>query len=116
MRIDLGNGDWADLSELNELRAPDRNAVNVATVITYDDDGRPMANAGLEAKRAYALARRVVKEWSLVGVPLPSKDPKAFDSLTLEQDTLLRKGLADHLALIDERTSPATPGTDPTSA
>lgn len=116
MNVDLGDGQWADLAEMSELRKAHRNAVNRATRIDFDPKtSQPVVNAGMEDSRADALSVLLIKNWSLQ-LPLPSEDPDSLGKLTLAQADSLFKAVKPYLDLVDGKVQPGKPGTDPTTS
>ena len=117
MRIDLPDGDWADVRELDELRDGDRKALNKAVSLTLtSDEGDNTGHlpGSYEDDMMDALLARVVTNWSL-RMPLPSRLRKVLDDLTLGQAKALRDGVKPHYDLLMERVDPNAHGTDPTS-
>jgi hypothetical protein len=115
MRVDLGNGQWAELREISDLRRADRRVLNKA--ITYEVDpesARPVIRASLDDDMADAVLPIVVSNWSLP-LPLPSRDIKSLDLLTLEQDTALREGIQGHIDALQGKNAPAKENADPTT-
>jgi hypothetical protein len=115
MRVDLGEGQWAELKELNQLTRGDKKAVLRATTMELDpSEGKAYISGANDEDQADALMRRIVVEWSFP-MPLPSSDPKVLDRLSLEQGDRLQEAVKPYLELINTKVDPAKKGTDPTA-
>lgn len=115
MRVDLGNGDWADIKDVSELRRPDRRAVNDTIVVEADASGRRILKASMDDDMTAEVLKRVVTGWSLQ-LPPPSQDPSSLDKLTLEQDDALSEAVEPHIAAIRGRDAPVKSNEVPTGA
>lgn len=103
MRIDLGNGQFADVKEVSELRDGDKDAVSGSYRVAVDPETNEITvpgNRGTLMRRA--LLCRIITGWNLQ-FPLPSKRPDSLDKLTFEQSRALRKGTDEHFKLIVEQ-------------
>lgn len=118
IRIELPDGEWAEVKDLEDLRDGDRKALNkaVSLSVTADEDDQMGHLSGSYEDDMYdALLVRVVTNWSLK-MHIPSRHKKVLDDLTLDQARALREGVKPHYDLLTETVDPAKPGTDPTSA
>lgn len=118
IRIDLPDGEWAEVKDLDELRDGDRKAMNkaVSLSVTADEDDQTGHLSGSYEDDMYdALLCRVVTNWSLKMV-LPSRHRRILDDLTIAQARALREGVKPHYDLLTETVDPTKHGTDPTSA
>jgi hypothetical protein len=73
VRVDLSNGNWAELRDIEQLNAGDRLAVRrVNTVPTDDTTGVP---ASWKDEMRVALLGEIITAWSYPGWPIPSITP-----------------------------------------
>lgn len=99
-RIELGNGQFADVREVDELRSGDRDAFNGAVKIAIDPDtSTALLPGNYRRLREKALAARVIEGWNLQHV-IPSKRADSLDKLTFEQEDKLYAGLAEHIRAV----------------
>jgi hypothetical protein len=68
MRVELKDGNWADLRE--EMTGGDRRAGKAAIKLTISEDGSREITGELEEKVKYVLLRRLILNWSYPP-PLP---------------------------------------------
>lgn len=116
MQVNLDADHWADLREIDELRADVRRAVNkVSSLIVDVETKAPVIPGDLEDRRMDELIKSVVTNWSLQ-LPLPSVDPKSLLKLTLKQDEALRSALEGHLNAILGREAPVKDNEGPTES
>lgn len=114
MRIDLGDGNWAELRELDELRRADQKAVLRSTEMEIDPaEGKAYVNGAADQDQVDALMERIITNWSLP-LPLPSKDRHSLGKLTMAQGDALDEAAAPYLDAINQKVDPAKKGTDPT--
>lgn len=122
MRVDLGNGQYADLKDLSELKAGDRRAVNAATEVRLEGDGadrKAILPGDMDDNMRYALLARIITAWNLQW-PIPSASvngPVVLDNLTFEQLDALYTAVKPYMALITgQAPTPSDKGSDPTPA
>jgi hypothetical protein len=115
MRVELPEGQWAEVSEVSDLRDGDRKAVNRSFTLSADADGLPKIPGDTDDKMTDALLVRICHNWSLP-FPPPDQDTTSLDKLTIPQGKALREGIAEHLALVKDEVNPSKPDTDPTGA
>lgn len=120
MRVDLGNGQYADVKDIADLRAGDRRAVNSATEVRLEGDGKDrkaILPGDSDDNMRYALLARIITEWNLQW-PVPAlSGPAVLDNLTFDQLDALYKAVQPHMQLITGQTpTPSDKGTDPTTA
>jgi hypothetical protein len=116
MQVTLDADHWAEIKEVADLRRGDRRAVNAAIVFEGDPEtNRPIIRASLDDDMANALLPLVVLNWSLP-LPLPAKDVKSLDKLTLQQDDNLRKAIQPHIDACQGKGAPVKDNEDPTPA
>lgn len=116
MRIELGDGFWADVREIDDLRDADRVAVNGSWSYGVDPDTEtPTIPGDADDKMRQTLARRIITAWNLQP-PVPSKRPASLGELTLGQARKLYLGIQRHLEVIKglDDNDPSVPGSDPT--
>jgi hypothetical protein len=115
MNIDLGEGKYATIKEVDELRSGDRDAVEGAIEMRIDPESKEAFMPGnYDGAQRRALALRIVTGWNLE-VPLPSRRPDSLDKLTLPQQRALWKGIQPHLDAINASDDdPAAADPDPT--
>jgi hypothetical protein len=114
MRIELPNGNWAEVKEISDLRRSDRRALNEAIVIETAEGGHAIVRASLEDDMANAVLPSLVLNWSLP-LPLPSVKPDVLDLLTLEQDQALREGIQGHINALQGKNAPVPDNAVPTA-
>lgn len=113
--IDLPDGDTAEVKDLDDLRDGDRKALNKVISVSFDAETEAGQLAGsYEDDQFDALLARVVLNWSLP-LPLPSRDKRVLDKLTLAQAKALRAGVTPHYNLLMDKVDPTEHGTDPTN-
>lgn len=116
MRVEIGDGQWAEITPVGELTRADRKAVNVHVIYEVNaEEGRLVVNAGRDDEAAAALLGRVCTDWSLP-MPPPSKDLKSLDGLSLAQDDALKAAIQPHLAAILGKNAPVPGNETPTQA
>jgi hypothetical protein len=65
VRIDLPDGQWAELRDVAGLKAGDKVAVQRAVKFTQAPDGKPLeVNAGMSEDMQVALLAQVITSWS----------------------------------------------------
>ena len=114
MRVTLDDKNWAEITPVEELRSGDRRAVNRAVRIELDDKQQPIITGATTEDMRDALLARIVLDWSFP-FPVPGKDPKSLDKLSLPQEDALREATQPHLDLIAGHGSPMEKGSDPTA-
>lgn len=116
MRVELTDGAWVDILDVGDLRDGDRKAVNAAVNLEVDPETQlPVIPGSMDDDIRDALLKRIITGWSFTNLPLPRDDKASLDKLTIPDARLLHKAIEPHMALIMQRESPATPGTDPTA-
>lgn len=113
MRVELDAENWAEITPADELRSGDRRAVNRAVRIELDDNRQPILTGAMNDDMRDALLKRVVRDWSLP-FPIPEKDAKSLDKLTLKQEDALNEATKPHMDLVTGQVDPAKRDTDPT--
>jgi hypothetical protein len=127
-RIELADGQWVDITPVEDLRDFDRKALNRVTSMRITDDGQAIVSGDYEDKIRDALLTRVIQDWSFPGLPVPSKNPYvpakgdqpekagSLDLLTIPQARELRSVVDEHMKLIRDGGGPGERGSDPTTA
>jgi len=116
MRVDLGDGQWAELKELAELNRGDKKATLRASTIELDPvAGKGYVSGANDEDQADALLCRIVTNWSFPQ-PLPSKSPKSLDVLSIAQGDKLQEAVKPYLELINGKVDPGKRDTDPTES
>ena len=115
MRVEIGNGQWAEIKPVSELTRADRRAVNDAIVIEAGEDNSRILRASMDDDMAAAVMCHVVTDWSLP-LPPPTVDPTSVDRLSLEQDDALRASIQEHLKAINGKNAPVEGNEVPTGA
>src|SRR5258708_2435013 len=106
MRVELPEGQWAEVADIETLRDGDRKAVNRAISVSADENNRPVLSGDYADKMTDALLVRICHDWSLP-FPPPSQDPTSLDKLTMGQARVLHEAIKDHMALVkDEAPDP----------
>lgn len=119
MRVELSDGEWADIRPVEDLRDGDRKAVNRSIRVEVDDDGRGFLPGDANDRKRDALLARLIDNWSFAttkGLPLPSADPASLDKLSIRHARELHRATKEHMDLIEETDTPETRGSLPTSA
>lgn len=114
MRVTLDDKNWAEIMDPSELRSGDRRAVNRAVRLEVGEDEKPIFTGALTDDMRDALLCRVVSNWSL-DFPIPAKDAKSLEKLTLPQEDALKAAVQPHLDLINGRVNPTERDSDPTA-
>ncbi|WP_327088534.1 hypothetical protein OIE66_40500 [Nonomuraea sp. NBC_01738] len=119
MRIDLPDGQWADLLEPSDMRSGDLKAYRAA--VPADDN--PLTVGILDAMKD-ELLRRVIVAWSL-DLPLPKDLPGtpeeagSLDRVPIPVYKVLEDAIEPHVALInadpDPKSLPESAGTSKAS-
>lgn len=116
MRVEIGDGQWAEIKPVSELTRADRVAVNGLVVYEINAEaGRLVVNQGREDDTAAALLGRICTDWSLPLAP-PSADIKSLDGLSLTQDDALKAAIRPHLKAILGQNAPTEDNETPTPA
>lgn len=113
MRIELSDGNWVEVRDLDDLREADRQAVNASHTLVRDDEGHLIVPGDFNDKRRAAMFRRIITNWSFPE-PLPSRDSKGLGRLTLGQARELRQKTQPWYDALAEREEPEEAGSDPT--
>lgn len=117
MRIDLGNSQWADVKDVDDLRAGDRRAVNKQITLRVDQETHEVGIPGdMDDNMRNALLARIITGWNLQW-PVPNGRTEILDKLTMTQIDALYKGVQEHFDVIRGKDEdPAEKGSDPTGA
>jgi hypothetical protein len=116
VRVELPEGNWAEIRPVEELSRADRRAVNKFVVYEVNAEaGRMVINAGADDDAATALLERICTDWSLP-LPPPSKDVKSLDRLSLAVDDALRAAIRPHTQAILGHNAPTKDNEVPTAA
>lgn len=113
MRVKLDAKNWAEIIPADELRSGDRRAVNRAVRIELDENQKPILTGALTEDMRDVLLKRVVREWSF-SFPIPGKDERSLDKLTLEQEDALNEAVRPHMDLLTGQVNPMERDSDPT--
>jgi hypothetical protein len=105
MRVELPEGQWAEVADVETLRDGDRKAVNRAISVSADAEGHPVLGGDYDDKMTDALLVRICTNWSLP-FPPPDQDPASLDKLTIQQARVLHEGIAEHMALVKDEADP----------
>jgi hypothetical protein len=101
MRVELPEGNWADLRDPDDLFDADRKAVAGQIVIEVNPDTKVRVMRGdMDDKVADALLARVVDAWSYTHLRLPSKDPESLGRMKISHARALRDALEPHMKII----------------
>ncbi len=114
MRIELGNGQYADVLEVDDLRDGHRTKVNAAIQLRVDPDTKQVIIPGdMDDAMRRALYGEIITGWNL-NYPVPGKRPDSLDHLTFDQADALRKGTEKHFKAVrgteDEENADPTGG------
>ena len=111
MRVDLGDGQWAELKEVDQLRRSDQKAALRAMNLTIDPETKTVIQSGAnDLDMADALLERVITSWSFPN----AINKQSLGQLSLEQGDKLQEAVKPHLDLIAQKVDPAKKDTDPT--
>lgn len=100
IEVDLGDGKFAVIKEIDELRSGDTLKVNSSFALKKDPEtGEVIVPGDMDDLAWRALARSVVLDWNLEP-PIPSKRPDSLDKLTLGQEDKLREGITPLLRAV----------------
>src|SRR5215469_57786 len=115
MRVELPEGQWAEIKDPEQLRRKDEKAVLRASSFSVD----PVAGTGIiggsnDQDMEDAMLARVITQWSFP-LPLPCADPESLDQLSLDQAPTLAKAVKPHLELISTVVDPTKKDSDPTA-
>lgn len=100
IEVDLGDGKYAVIKEIDELRSGDTKKVNESFSLRTDpESGEVIIPGDMDDSMWRALARNIVTDWNLEAA-IPSKRPDSLDKLTLSQEDKLREALQPHLRAI----------------
>lgn len=98
MRVELTNGNWAELRDIKQLNAGDRLAVRRVNSVPTDDT--TMVSSSWKDEQRVALLGQIITAWSYPGWPVPSITPNPqaavlqipledYDKFTIELDPYL---------------------------
>ena len=111
MRVDLGEGQWAEIKEVSELRRSDQKAALRASSLVIDPDTKTVSlNGANDQDMADALLERIITSWSFPN----AVNKQTLGQLSLEQGDKLQEAIKPHLELISAKVDPAKRDTDPT--
>jgi hypothetical protein len=115
MRVELPEGQWAEIRGPETLRRKDEKAVLRTSTLVIDPDTRTaIVNGANDQDMEDAMLARVITEWSFP-IPLPCADPESLGQLTLEQAHVLAGAVKPHLELITVSVDPNKRDSDPTA-
>lgn len=101
MRIELPEGNWADLRDPDDLYEEDRELVLQALTYTLDLESKTRLYRGdTEEAMVNAMLRLVVQNWSYTHLLIPGKDPKAIGRLKISHARALREGVSRHMRIV----------------
>jgi len=112
--VQLDETNWADVVDIEALRDGDRKRVNRAIRVQVDENQRPILPGSMEDDMRDAFLAEAVTDWSLP-FPVPSRDAKSLDKLTIAQAAKLHEAVRPHMDLIKSEGDPTRRGTDPTA-
>lgn len=116
MRVNLTDGNWADLRDKEDLFEDDRRAVARRAVIEYNPDTKSRTMRGdIDGEMADALLERLVEAWSFP-FKVPSKDPRALGKLRIGQARELREHLTPYFKIINGDTADSEDEVNPTTS
>lgn len=111
IRIELGDGKWADVKDVSELRDGHRVAVKASYKLEVEPGTNKVTVPGnRDDLMRRALLGLIITAWNLQ-YPLPSRSPGSLDELTFAQAKALRKGTEEHFKLV---TADENEESDPT--
>jgi hypothetical protein len=113
MRIELSEGQWAEVADVESLLDGDRKAVNRAVTLTVEKDGRRTLPGSMDDDMQDALLARICTDWSLP-MPPPSQDLKSLDKLSIAQAHALHEAVKPHMSLVKGEVNPNDKTSDPT--
>lgn len=101
MRIELPDGNYADVRNKEDLYEEDRKEVlkHVRFEIDPATQHRYMRGDFQEAA-IDALIARILENWSYTHLQIPSKNPESMGKLKISHAKALRKGVEEHLKVI----------------
>lgn len=100
VEIDLGEGKYAVLKEIDELRSGDTKRANSSYELRRDPEtGQIIVPGDLDDNVWRALARSVITDWNLEP-PIPAKRPESLDKLTLSQEDKLITALKPYVQAV----------------
>jgi hypothetical protein len=115
VRVELPNGDWAELKEPDDLTGEDEVKVRSAVKLTgaaQGEEARMTATAAATTLMEFAMLARVITSWSL---PQPISAIN-IQGLKLSQLRPLKKAIEAHMEeLRDDPNSLSDGGTDTAS-
>lgn len=102
-RIDLPNGNWAEIRGVDEMKGGDKVAVQRAIVFRTAEDGQnPEFTAAAGEDMQIALLCRIITDWSLD--PKPPVTREMIEDLPVTSYNALCDAIQDHIEVI--RTAP----------
>lgn len=111
MRVDLGDGQWAEVKEPGELRRSDQKAALRASSLVIDPDTQTVhLNGANDQDMADALLERIITSWSFPN----AINKQSLGQLSLDQGDKLQEAIKPHLELISAKVDPGKRDTDPT--
>ena len=111
MRVELGDGQWAELKEVDQLRRSDQKAALRAMNLTIDPETKTVIQNGVnDLDMADALLERIITSWSFPN----AINKQSLGQLSLEQGDKLQEAVKPHLDLIAQKVDPGKKDTDPT--
>jgi NADPH:quinone reductase-like Zn-dependent oxidoreductase len=115
MRVDLPNGQWAEVKDPDELVEDDRKAARKMLDVATDSEGNWTLNASMGDLMREGVITAVVTAWSFEGKPVPSQLPGVLGSLPIRTVRALRRATQEHYDLIWGSDDDEDPTGEPTS-
>lgn len=102
MRVELPEGNWAELRDPADLYDEDRKAVSRHVVVEYNDEAKTRIMRGeTEDAMADALLERIVEAWSYTHLRVPSKAPSSLGKLKISHARALRDALSPYFKVMN---------------
>src|SRR5215472_16282823 len=115
MRVEIPDGQWAEIRGPETLTRKDEKHVLKASTVTIDPESRTVMTSGAESQILEdAMLARVITDWSFPH-PLPIAQPGSLDLLSLDQAHALAEAVRPHLELITVKLDPGKKDSDPTA-
>jgi hypothetical protein len=104
VKVDLPDGNWIEMRDVDDLRTGDKLAVRRAMKIPRSQDGTTDVTAAFTDEMRIAMLGRIVTNWSYEGWPIPSlalSAESAIEQLPIEVYDKLCDEIKPHMDAID---------------
>lgn len=113
MRIELPEGNWAEIRDVDDLYDEDRKKVLGALTFTLDLESRTRLYRGdTDEAMVDAMLRLVVENWSYTHLAIPGKNPNSLGKLKIAHARALREGVAKHMKVVLGTDEPDPTGSE----